>query len=418
MVRIGQTKNAVKRSVTAVFAVSLMGAAMLVTPAQADVQSGVVKYEAGNFAGAIQDWLPLASENDPNALFNLGQVYRLGRGVSKDMPTARNYYERAARLGHVSAQGNLGTLYFFAEDGALKDQEKAVSWWQEAATNGDARSQYMLGVLFFNGEVVDRDWTRAYAWMNLAASAGLPEASQAETSMLKHMTAAQVADAREISLTLVNPAGAFPNSMPIQFSQQSAPVKPASATPVSASMPVDAGTVVSIDTSANKPAGAAPAPVPAQPAAEVASEAAADMADQSKEEIASAVDVLPDSPKQTAEPVQVASVDAAVPAGDSPSAPEAPVMNTRDEMPSAYSYKLQLAAFSTQDKASSAWDTFVSKHSAVLSSLAPDVVAADLGARGTLYRLYANGFETKAEARDACGQLKAAGQGCLVFTVK
>lgn len=407
MVRIGQTKNAAKRGVAAFFVANLMGAAMLATPAHADVQSGVVKYEAGDFSGAIQDWLPLASENDPNALFNLGQVYRLGRGVPKDMPTARNYYERAARLGHVSAQGNLGTLYFFAEDSALKDQEKAVSWWQEAATNGDARSQYMLGVLFFNGEVVDRDWTRAYAWMNLAASAGLPEASQAETSMLKHMTAAQVADAREISLTLVNPAGAFPNSMPIQFAKPSTPVKPASATPVSASMPVDAGTVVSLDASANKPAEAA-AP-------------AAEPEDNTPNEVAAGADVIPSAPEapaQTAEPVQMASLEDAVPVADVASAPEAPAVTLQDEMPTSYSYKLQLAAFSTQDKASSAWDTFVSKHGDVLSALAPDVVAADLGERGTLYRLYANGFETKAEARDACGQLQAAGQGCLVFTVK
>lgn len=387
-----------KRQLLGFLAAAMLGTTALAGAAQADVQSGVVKYESGNFSGAIKDWLPLASENDPNALFNLGQVYRLGRGVAKDMPAARSYYERAARLGHVSAQGNLGTLYFFAEDSALKDQEKAVSWWQEAATNGDARSQYMLGVLFFNGDVVDRDWTRAYAWMGLAASSGLPEASQAETSMLKHMTAAQVADAREISLTLVNPAGAFPNSMPIQFSKANGSVNRATATPVSAVSPASAGNVVAIDASAS---GQKPSTV-ASAMGETVTDAGNAMGDIKKEDLPA--------------PIDLASANAAVPAMDS--APAAPDMPLQEAMAADFSYKLQLAAFSSEENASNAWNTFTSRHGDVLSSLAPDVVSADLGARGMIYRLYANGFNTKAAARGACDDLKAAGQGCMVVTVK
>jgi len=215
----------------------MVSAVAFSTHAQADVQSGVAKYEVGDYTGAIQEWLPLASDSDPNALFNLGQVYRLGRGVDKDMDTAKRYYERAARLGHVSAQGNLGTLYFFSEDPDVQDQEKAVSWWQEAAANGDARSQYMLGVLFFNGDVVSRDWTRAYAWVNLAASAGLPEAIEAETAMLKHLSAAQVAEARDVSPTLVTAKNAMPNSAPLKFAKKEEAPAPAEATPVSAPAP-------------------------------------------------------------------------------------------------------------------------------------------------------------------------------------
>lgn len=396
----------VRQQLLGLLAAGLMASTAMPGSAQADVQSGVVKYEAGNFSGAIKDWLPLASANDPNALFNLGQVYRLGRGVAKDMSAARSYYERAARLGHVSAQGNLGTLYFFAEDGALKDQEKAVSWWQEAATNGDARSQYMLGVLFFNGDVVSRDWTRAYAWMGLAASSGLPEASQAETSMLKHMTAAQVADAREISLTLVNPAGAFPNSMPIQFAQKNGAISTATATPVSAVSPAAAGNVVAIDTSAStqKPVEERASDV-ASAMGETVTQAGTMMGDVKQEELPA--------------PVDVASADAAVPVMDSaPDAPEMAEDTVQDVMAEEFSYKLQLAAFSSEANASSAWDKFSALHGDVLATLSPDVVSADLGARGTIYRLYANGFNTKAAARTACADLEAAGQGCMVVTVK
>lgn len=370
--------------------------------ALADVQAGVVKYEAGDYAGAIQDWLPLASENDPNALFNLGQVYRLGRGVEKDMAAARNYYERAARLGHVSAQGNLGTLYFFAEDTALKDQEKAVSWWQEAATNGDARSQYMLGVLFFNGDVVGRDWTRAYAWMSLAASAGLPEASQAETSMLKHMTAAQVADAREISSTLVNPTGAFPNSMPVQFERSSTPINPATAKTASV-------------TSVQPVASLSPEPVDDTPTDPALTQEGVEPA------VAQVEAQAPGAPTETAaaagSTVQTAAVETATPEPDY-SAPDVDFASEPVADAAAYAFKLQLASFSSESKARSAWDQVASKHSDVLASLSADVVQADLGERGIFYRLYANGFVTKSDAREACKALKAAGQGCFIVSNK
>ncbi|MEM7569682.1 MAG: SPOR domain-containing protein [Pseudomonadota bacterium] len=263
----------------------------------------------------------------------------------------------------------------------------------------------MLGVLFFNGDVVDRDWTRAYAWMSLAASAGLPEANQAETSMLKHMTAAQVADAREISLTLVNPTGAFPNSMPVQFAKSKAPINPATAKKASVTdvKPAAPAAVVPVQTAA-----AVPAETPAQADAvqEVAEAVTETTEDVPSQDLTERVDV--------AEAEAVTAEDTSYP--ESTSNP--PVYELEADAPAVepiiHAYKLQLAAFSTEDKANSGWSLFAQKHGDVLASLAPDVVAADLGERGTLYRLYASGFATKAEAREACDTLKASGQGCLV----
>ncbi|RME99800.1 MAG: sel1 repeat family protein, partial [Alphaproteobacteria bacterium] len=91
---------------------ALMIAGSTASFVHADVLEGVRLYEAGDYAGAIREWQPYAAQDDPNALFNLAQVYRLGRGVPADLSVAENYYARAAKLGHVSAQGNLGTLYY------------------------------------------------------------------------------------------------------------------------------------------------------------------------------------------------------------------------------------------------------------------------------------------------------------------
>jgi uncharacterized protein len=153
----------------------------------ADLQSGVVKYQAGDYEGALAEWRPLAEKNDPNALFNIGQAYRLGRGVKENAAQALGFYQRAGTLGHVAAQGNAGTLLFFSNP-PLQNKEQAISWWQRAAANGDPRSQYMLGILHFNGEGLPKDWPRAYALTLQSKEAGLPESSKALTQMEQFLT--------------------------------------------------------------------------------------------------------------------------------------------------------------------------------------------------------------------------------------
>lgn len=167
------------------------------------VLDGVRAYEAGNFAAAIEAWLPGAAQDNPDALFNLGQVYRLGKGVRPDRERAESYYERAARLGHIAAQGNLGSLYFFVDDAAARDIAKALYWWQKAAEGGDSRSQYLLGIMYFNGDHLSRDYVTAYAWLSLAIAGGVAPAVEAEPEMRGYLSAREIESARMVAKTLL-----------------------------------------------------------------------------------------------------------------------------------------------------------------------------------------------------------------------
>ena len=97
------------------------------------VVDGVRAYKNGDYQMAMEEWLPYAAMGDANALFNLGQMYRLGKGVPVDYEMAEYYYERAAEKGHTGAQGNLGTLYYFGKGPIHKDAKLAFDWWQKAA---------------------------------------------------------------------------------------------------------------------------------------------------------------------------------------------------------------------------------------------------------------------------------------------
>src|SRR6187200_1569265 len=125
----------------AVFLAAVAGA-----PALADVRSGVEAWSRGDYTAAVREWEGLAAAGDPDAMFNLGQAYRLGRGVPTDLKRAEALYARAAAAGHLQAADTYGLMLF--QDGR---REAAMPYVREAARRGDPRAEYLLGLAHFNG---------------------------------------------------------------------------------------------------------------------------------------------------------------------------------------------------------------------------------------------------------------------------
>ena len=111
------------------------------------------------------------------------QAYRLGRGVRRDEAAAENLYRRAAEAGHMRSADTYGLMLF--QSGR---HEEAMPYIMPAASRGDPRAQYLLGVAHFNGQLVDRDWERAYAlltWPMTRACLRRRAASCAWTSIFR-----------------------------------------------------------------------------------------------------------------------------------------------------------------------------------------------------------------------------------------
>ena len=147
-------------------------------PAMADVKTGVDAWQRGDFSAAVKEWRALADRGDADAQFNMGQAYKLGRGVPADLKIAQSWYQKAAAKGHDQAQANLGLILF--QEG---DRKGAMPWLRKAAAAGDPRAQYVLGTTLFNGDLIGRDWPQAYALMTRAAAQGLPQAAKSLTQM-------------------------------------------------------------------------------------------------------------------------------------------------------------------------------------------------------------------------------------------
>lgn len=169
-------------------------------PALADVKAGVDAWSRGEYAAAVKEWRPLAINGDADAQFNMGQAYKLGRGVPVDFKLAEGWYRRAADQGHLQAEDNLGLILF--QNG---DRPKAMPYIERSASRGEPRAQYVLATALFNGDLAKKDWVRAYALMTRASASGLNQASASLAQMDRYIPLDQrqkgLAMARDLEAT-------------------------------------------------------------------------------------------------------------------------------------------------------------------------------------------------------------------------
>ena len=182
--------------------------ALAAAPALADVKAGVDAWEAGRFEQAVKEWRALADRGDADAQFNMGQAYRLGRGVPADLKIAQSWFEKAAAQGHQEAQANAGLLLF--QNG---NRAGALPWLRKAADRGDPRAQYVLGTALFNGDFTTKDWPRAYAYMSRSAAQGLSPA-KASLAQMEQYVSAEDRQKGNLLAAQIGRGGAFPAGTP------------------------------------------------------------------------------------------------------------------------------------------------------------------------------------------------------------
>lgn len=203
-------------------------------PASAQsVRAGVEAWQKGDAAGAVAIWRPLASKGDADAAFNLGQAYRLGKGVPLDLGQAQNWLEQAARKGHTDAQSTLGLLLF--QNG---NRVAAMRWLKSAAEAGEPRALLVVGTALYNGDGVPEDPVKAYAYVSRAAAQGLAPAK----ATLADMDAVMPLDQRQKGVAMAQemaaakkpevPAATVKQAPAKQAPAKSAAVKPPTTKPV------------------------------------------------------------------------------------------------------------------------------------------------------------------------------------------
>ena len=127
--------------------------------------------EGQDYAKILEWSLNAAHKGDAEGQFNLGLLYRHGRGVPQDTMQAIIWYRKAADQRFAPAQNNLGSIYVNGE-GVPQDYEQALIWFRKAAEQGYAPAQYNLGGLYRYGNGVPLDHVQAINWYRRAADQG------------------------------------------------------------------------------------------------------------------------------------------------------------------------------------------------------------------------------------------------------
>ena len=338
----------------------------------AQVRAGVDAWTAGNFETAIKAWQGPAAKGDADALFNLGQAYKLGRGVPKDLAKAETMYGKAAKLGHVRAADNYGIILF-----QTNRQQAAIPWLQSAADRGEPRAMYVLGIASYNGDFAPKDWVRAYALITRAAATGLPQAATSLATMNETIPLAQ----RQMGVSLAS-----------ELEQKAADARNRELAAA------DLGAGSGIGARPQRPAPPLPAPSLPSPVEQIALPPSAPMAG-TENEAQGYTEAAPMPPPRSVTPKSPAPKPAA-PKLVTPKPPAA------RPAPDTGPYRIQLGAFGQKSNADALWSRVRGR---------PEIAGharADLGS--PVARLLATGY-TQAGAQHACAALKAGGLSCLVI---
>jgi len=176
--------SSLKRPATFLIAGALAPLACIVSvPADADVKAGVDAWIRGDYAGAVEQWRAMAAAGDADAQYNLGQAFKLGRGVSLDLREAEKLLRLASLQGHPQAEETYGLLLY--QDGR---RSAAVPWLERSADRGDHVSELIFGTMLFEGDVVTPDRRRAYALVSLAHQGGLSAAAPVLAQLDQHLS--------------------------------------------------------------------------------------------------------------------------------------------------------------------------------------------------------------------------------------
>ena len=407
-------------------------------PVASSIKQGVELWRNGDYPAAVAMWQPFAQAGDADAMFNMGQAYKLGRGVMADPTTARDWYRRAAIKEHLPAQANLGIALFQAGE-----KPESIKWLRTAADRGEARAQYVLGIAAFNGDGLPRSQSLGYAYLLRAQASGLPQAVTALGSITPGLSPADRTAGDAIAASLAAGSG-----VPAAFAATSAPklIAPVRTPPSAAEIaairpapvPIPARTVpvtsapAAPKISPPEVAAAKPIPTPTPAQADAAARAAAAKTPPATAfsfgPVAPAVRSLPSAPVVATTDIPASKpVPVLVPAGDplaakpvaapapKPAVPR-PVETTAlkpfetVDKPVAKKpdgWRVQLGAFSARKLAEAAWADFKAS-----AAPAKPIYATD----GPVTKLQMGPFSTRDAAKAACARLTGAGRACFVTT--
>jgi TPR repeat protein len=165
----------------------------------AALTEGIAAFSKGDYGTALNKFKPLADQGNAEAQYNLGVMYRQGKGVPADDQKAIELWTKAADEGNnATAQFSLGLMYRQGK-GVPANDKQAVSYWNKAAERGHNTAQMYLGIMYAQGSGISQDKVQAYKWFSIAADNGNLGAVQNLSTVSMHMEPAEIEQGKKLA---------------------------------------------------------------------------------------------------------------------------------------------------------------------------------------------------------------------------
>ncbi len=355
-------------------------------PAFAGMSEGVAAATTGDYERAISEFRPLADAGEPAAQYHLAKIYLEGRGPADGVPQGIALMNKAASGGYPEAQAQLGLMYAMGL-GVEPDNVKAYDWLTQAVNALPAGMRRTVAEA--NRDAVLKRMSASEKALAVAQATKPAETKVAAEKPATGTTGAKTATSATATTKAASATAATNTAATTTAATTTAATTPAATTKTTAKTGALAPAATTTKTvteaaATNKTATAAAKATKANPVAEATAPAKS-------------------TPEKS---TQVASAKA--PEAESGTAPKA------DGQKAASGVRIQLASMPSEEAAWSAWKQISGKYAGQLSGLTAIVEPADLGDKGTFYRVQTGPFQTVAAAQERCTAMKAAGLDCLV----
>ena len=111
--------------------------------ANREIKPAIKYYKNKVYSKALVEFYQLAEKNNPIAFFYIGECFFYGRGTTKNLTEAVNWYTKSADHGFSDAQYKMG-LFHEKGIGVLKDKDESMKYFKKAAAQGHAKALYRI----------------------------------------------------------------------------------------------------------------------------------------------------------------------------------------------------------------------------------------------------------------------------------
>lgn len=119
--------------------------------------------------------LASAANGNKESQYKIGNMYTEGIGTNIDLAKAAETYALSARQGYAKAEYKLGLVHYEGT-GVKTNKKTAYKWFKQAAEKGNPAAQYYLGKMYASGKGVKRNYAMSLEWYTKAFDGGFNQA--------------------------------------------------------------------------------------------------------------------------------------------------------------------------------------------------------------------------------------------------